>query len=164
MLVLFIGGQKSGKSKLAEEYTLKLSKKQKPYYIATYDNSYNDSLMKRKIKYHKKQRKDKFKTINEISNLPKVIKKNKTYIVDCISMWIFNNLNLPKKKILKQLKTISQLNTNIIFVLNDVNNGVVPLDKLTRKFVDRTGIVGQYLASLCHEVYDIKFGLSIKLK
>jgi len=57
MKTLYFGGQKSGKSLLAERKALSLSSNEKPYYIATYDNSYDDKEMKQKIKLHKKRRK-----------------------------------------------------------------------------------------------------------
>ena len=164
MFVLYYGGQKSGKSKLAEKKAIKLAKKtkKKPFYIATYDDSYFDDEMKKRVNLHKKQRKDNFITIEEIINLPKVIKENETYLIDCISMWILNNNNI--KILFKQLKKLKKLNTNIVFVLNDVNSGVIPLDKLSRNFVDTSGIIGQKIAKICDKVYDVKLGISLQIK
>jgi len=164
MFILYIGGQKSGKSKLAEQHTLKIKNKKKPYYIATYNDSFKDKQMKQKIKHHLKQRKNKFITINETKRLHIVLTKNNTYIIDCISMWIFNNINKSEKYLLKQLKKVLNTNNNIVFVLNDVNSGIIPLDKITRRFINLTGIVGQYLAKNSDEVYDIKFGIKTKIK
>jgi len=164
MFVLYYGGQKSGKSKLAEKKAIKLAKKtkKKPFYIATYDDSYFDDEMKKRVNLHKKQRKDNFITIEEIKNLPKVIKENETYLIDCISMWILNNNNI--KILFKQLKKLKKLNTNIVFVLNDVNSGVIPLDKLSRNFVDTSGIIGQKIAKMCDKVYDVKLGIAQQIK
>jgi len=166
MFVLYFGGQKSGKSKLAEKKAIQLAKKtqKKPFYIATYDDSYFDEEMKLRVTNHKKQRKNNFTTIEEIVNLPKVIKKNETYLIDCVSMWILNNMNNETKVLYKQLKKLKKLNTNIIFVLNDVNSGVIPLDKLSRSYIDTTGIIGQKLAAMSDEVYEVKLGLTLKLK
>jgi adenosylcobinamide kinase/adenosylcobinamide-phosphate guanylyltransferase len=164
MFVLYFGGQKSGKSKLAEKKTLKLSQKKKPYYLATYDNSYNDNEMASRIKKHKTQRKKKFRLIEEPKNLPKAIKSNHTYLIDCISMWLLNNINLHQKKLIKQIKKLSKKDTNIVFVLNDINSGIIPIDKISRKFVDLSGIIGQYLASICDEVYEVKLGIAKKIR
>jgi adenosylcobinamide kinase/adenosylcobinamide-phosphate guanylyltransferase len=164
MFVLYFGGQKSGKSKLAEKKTLQLSKNKKPYYIATYDNSYGDKSMASRIKQHKLQRKNRFKTIEEQNNLVKVIKDKNTYLVDCVSMWLLNNLELKQSKLLKQLKKLSKIDANIVFVLNDVNSGVIPIDKISRKYVDLSGIIGQYLAKICDEVYEVKLGIQKQLK
>ena len=166
MFILYFGGQKSGKSKLAEKKAIQLAKKtkKKPFYIATYDDSYFDEEMKNRVKNHKKQRKNNFSTIEEIKNLPKVIKDNETYLIDCISMWILNNIDNDLKVLLKQLKKLKKRNSNIIFVLNDVNSGVIPLDKISRKFVDTTGIIGQKIAKMSDEVYEVKLGFSQKIK
>ncbi len=166
MFILYFGGQKSGKSKLAEQKALELSGKNKPYYIATYNHSYKDAEMQTKINAHKKQRADNFITIEEDKKLHKVTKEKETYLIDCISMWILNNLDDTKnnKKLFKQLDKLTKLDTNIVFVLNDVNSGVIPIDKLSRKFIDMTGIIGQKIASFCDEVYEIKLGIAIKIK
>jgi adenosylcobinamide kinase/adenosylcobinamide-phosphate guanylyltransferase len=166
MFVLYFGGQKSGKSKLAEKKAIKLAKKtgKKPFYIATYDDSYFDDEMKKRVHTHKQQRKNNFITIEEITNLPKVIKENETYLIDCISMWILNNMNKKIKRLFKQLKKLKKLNTNIVFVLNDVNNGVIPLDKQSRKFVDTTGNIGQKIAKMSDKVYEVKLGYTLQIK
>ena len=164
MKVLYYGGQKSGKSLLAEKKTLKLSKNKKPFYIATYNNSYNDNEMHSRIEKHQQQRQELFTTIEESFDLPKVIKNDETYLIDCISMWLLNNLDKTEEKLLAQLEKISLSNANIIFVLNDVNRGVIPMDKESRKFVDMTGIIGQKLASFCDEVYEVTLGLERRLK
>jgi len=163
MFILYFGGQKSGKSKLAEQKAIKLSKT-KPYYIATYDNNYGDDEMIQRVQKHQIQREDKFITIEQMQDLTKVIKENETYLIDCISMWIFNNINQNEDILLQQLSTLSKLNTNIVFVLNDIGSSIVPLEKQTRKFVDLTGTIGQKLTSFCNEVYEVKFGLERRLK
>ncbi len=164
MKILYFGGQKSGKSNLAEQKAIKLAKVKKPYYIATYDNSYNDSEMNKRVEQHKLQRVDKFHTIEETKDLVAVIEDGQTYLVDCVSMWILNNIKEDETTLLEQLETLSKKDTNIVFVLNDVSSGVIPLDTLSRKYVDLSGIIGQKLASFCDEVYEVKLGLEIQLK
>ncbi len=164
MKILYYGGQKSGKSRLAEKKTLSLAQDIKPYYIATYDNSYNDSEMQERLEKHQDQRRENFITIEESKEFIHVIKAGETYLVDCISMWILNTLDRSEEELLAQLDTISKIDANIIFVLNNVTEGVIPLDRESRKYVDRSGIIGQKLATLCNEVYEVKLGLEIKLK
>ena len=166
MFILYFGGQKSGKSKLAEKKAIQLAKKtkKKPFYIATYDDSYFDEEMKKRVNTHKKQRKNNFITIEETLNLPKVIKKNETYLIDCVSMWILNNTNQNTKILFEQLKKLKKRNANVVFVLNDVNSGVIPMDKMSRNYVDTTGIIGQKIAKMSDEVYEVKLGLTLQLK
>ena len=164
MKTLYHGGQKSGKSLLAEQKALSLSGKHKPYYIATYDNSYGDEEMQTRIKTHQSQREEKFITIEETMNINKHIKDDHTYLIDCMSMWILNTLEENMFDIMGELERLKQSKANIVFVLNDVSCGVIPLDAVSRKYVDRSGIIGQKLAQLCDEVYEVKLGLENRLK
>lgn len=163
MKILYFGGQKSGKSSLAEKKALALTKN-KPFYVATYNNSYDDKEMHKRVDKHKKSREDSFITIEEQRDLTKVLKPNETYLVDCISMWIFNNLDEEEQNLKAQLEELEKIDCNIVFVLNEVTSGVIPFDKDSRKFVDLTGIIGQKLAKICDEVYEVKFGLESRLK
>ena len=164
MKILYFGGQKSGKSNLAEKKALELSKNKKPYYIATYDNSFGDDEMQERVLKHQKQRDDKFKTIEEKFELSKVINDENTYLIDCMSMWLLNALEKEEEKLLFEIEKLVLKNANIIFVLNDVSSGVIPFEKLSRKYVDLSGIIGQKLASICDEVYEVKLGLARRLK
>ena len=56
------------------------------------------------------------------------------------------------------------MDANIIFILNDVSCGIIPLDKESRRFVDFSGLIGQELAKLCDEVYEVKYGIERRLK
>jgi len=163
MRVLYFGGQKSGKSKLAEKKAKELSNS-KPYYIATYNNSYGDKEMQKRIEKHQNQREDNFITIEEQNDLVRVIEDNNTYLIDCISMWLLNNLENYEEDLVKQIDKICKTNANLVFVLNDVNSGVIPIDKSSRKFVDLTGIIGQKIANECNEIYEVKFGIGVQIK
>jgi adenosylcobinamide kinase/adenosylcobinamide-phosphate guanylyltransferase len=164
MKTLYYGGQKSGKSLLAEQKSLSLAGDEKPYYIATYDNSYRDSEMHQRIETHKSQRKEAFITIEETKDLNAVIKDGQTYLIDCMSMWLLNTLDDALENLMKELEHLAKKEAHIVFVLNDVSSGIIPLESMSRKYVDRSGIVGQKLAQLCDEVYEVKLGLEIKLK
>ncbi|MFA7083181.1 MAG: bifunctional adenosylcobinamide kinase/adenosylcobinamide-phosphate guanylyltransferase [Arcobacteraceae bacterium] len=164
MKILYFGGQKCGKTNAGTKKTLELAKEDKPYYIATYDNTFNDTSMGERVKKHISQRKDDFFTIEEPRGLSKIIKPNKTYLVDCVSMWIFNNLEKSEEELKEQIRAICAIKANVVFILNDVSCGVIPCDSQSRKFVDLSGIIGQELVKLCNEVYEVKYGLEKKLK
>lgn len=164
MKVLYYGGQKSGKSTLAEEHTLTLSGDRKPYYVATYDNSYGDKEMHERLQRHQTQRQAKFITIEEPKALSSLLEAKQTYLIDCMSMWILNTLGQSEEELVAMLNTLEEREANIIFVLNEVTAGVIPLDAESRRYVDRSGIVGQHLARMCDEVYEVKLGLKRRLK
>ena len=164
MKIFYFGGQKSGKTKAGIKKALELSKDEKPYYVATYDNSFGDDSMQNRIDKHIIERKEDFITIEEPKDLTKIVEVNKTYLIDCVSMWLFNNLQNSEDSLKQQLQEICKIDTNIIFILNDVSCGIIPFDKESRRFVDFSGLIGQELAKLCDEVYEVKYGLERRLK
>ncbi len=58
MKTLFIGGIKSGKSRLAEAYILEQAATGKPYYLAT--TEFFDDEMQARIHIHQQRREDSF--------------------------------------------------------------------------------------------------------
>lgn len=163
MKILYFGGQKCGKTAAAIAKTLELSPKKKPIYVATYLDTYNDSEMQERITNHKNERQNQFITLEEGFDLT-VLKEGKTYLVDCLSMWILNNLDKNKDELISQLQTLLKKDANVVFILNDVSRGIIPLDKQSRKFLDLSGIIGQVVAQGCDEVYDVSFGIARQIK
>ena len=162
--IFYFGGQKSGKTKAGSKKALDLAQNSQPYSVATYDNSYGDVSMNERINRHISERKDDFICIEEAKDLTKVVEANNTYLIDCVSMWLLNNLLKSEDELKQQLRTICKIDANIIFILNDVSCGVIPIDNESRKFVDFSGLFGQELASLCDEVYEVKYGIERRLK
>lgn len=163
MKALYFGGQKSGKSNAATAKILSIANK-KPFYVATYDNSYDDAAMDDRVEKHQDVRRTQLDTIEAPTSLASHLKVGDSYIVDCLSMWIFNNLAQPEHILLDELTQIFECDCDVVFVLNDVNHGVIPLDSESRRFVDLTGIVGQFVAKHCDEVYRVSFGIEERLK
>ena len=164
MKLLYYGGQKSGKSLLAERKALELSGDTKPCYIATYDSSYDDAEMQARIATHKAQRKERFVTIEEPLHPSAHIKAGGIYLIDCMSMWLLNTIEEPIEVLEREIERVAGIDADIIFVLNDVSSGIIPIDSMSRTYVDRSGIIGQRLAALCDEVYEVKLGIAVKLK
>ena len=164
MKIFYFGGQKSGKTKAGIKKALDLSKENKPYYVATYDNSFGDDSMQNRIDKHIIERKENFITIEEPKDLTKIVEQNKTYLIDCVSMWLFNNLEEKEETLKIQLQEICKIEANIIFILNDVSCGIIPFDKESRRFVDFSGLIGQELVKHCDEVYEVKYGIERRLK
>ena len=164
MKIFYFGGQKSGKTKAGIKKALELSVNEKPYYVATYDNSFGDDSMQNRIDKHIVERKEDFITIEEPKDLTKIVEKDKTYLIDCVSMWLFNNLEEKEETLKIQLQEICKIEANIIFILNDVSCGIIPFDKESRRFVDFSGLIGQELVKLCDEVYEVKYGIERRLK
>jgi adenosylcobinamide kinase/adenosylcobinamide-phosphate guanylyltransferase len=163
MKVLYVGGQKSGKSVLAEQKILEIAEK-KPFYIATYDNrTYVDAEMQMRIQKHLQRRKEDFITIEEPLYLDHVIKSGESYLVDCLSMWIMNLLE-SGEQYETILSKVLETDANMVFVLNDVTKGIIPPNMLSRKYIDLSGVIGQIVAAACDEVYEVVVGLPRRLK
>lgn len=164
MKALFIGGIKSGKSRLAEEYTCN-SCTTKPYYLATTD--FIDTEMHQRIAEHKQQREDRFITLEEPLALTNTITNIEgTVLVECVSMWINNMLyhKRSQEAIFAEIHNLLKLKHNIVFVLNDVGSGIIPQNALAREFVDVSGKVSQILAAECEEVFHVIAGIGVKIK
>ncbi len=164
MKALFIGGIKSGKSFLAEEYAIK-NAKTKPIYLAT--TEFIDSGMSERIAQHKKQREDNFTTIEESLRLNDAIANaNDIALVECVSMWINNMLYHERKfdDIKKEIKLVLAQDKDMVFVLNDVGSGIIPDNALARVFIDVSGKISQIIAKECDEVFHVIAGIGTKIK
>lgn len=154
MVTLITGGIKSGKS----SYALKLGEKfDKKLYIATAEPF--DDEMKKKIALHREERGNGWDTIEEPINLIRAIKKGVNYdfiLIDCITMWI-NNLIYYKKDAEKYadelVNFLKIFNTkSIVFVTNEVGLGIIPIDEVSRRYVNLLGIVNQKISSISDHV------------
>jgi adenosylcobinamide kinase/adenosylcobinamide-phosphate guanylyltransferase len=163
--VLYTGGMKSGKSKLAEEKTLNLSNGTKPYYLATGEAM--DSEMDERIERHKAQRADKFESVEAPTALYNTIcALDGTVLVECLSIWINNMLHYghTEADIMDELQKILLLDKNIVFVINEVGCGIIPDNALARRFIDASGRAAQIVATACDEVYFCSVGLGLRMK
>jgi len=163
MKILYFGGQKSGKSNAATAKVLSVTTS-KPFYVATYDNSYQDAAMQERVSKHQQVRTTQLTTIEAPIELANALKVGESYIVDCLSMWIFNNLERDEQALIDELTQIFNIDCNVVFVINDVSSGIIPMDSQSRRFVDLSGIIGQFVADQCDEVYRVSFGIEERLK
>jgi adenosylcobinamide kinase / adenosylcobinamide-phosphate guanylyltransferase len=164
MKTLFIGGIKSGKSRLAETYILK-STEQKPYYLAT--TEFIDEELSQRIAEHKQRREDRFITLEEPVKLQQALAGcNSPVLIECVSMWINNMLyhKHTEQQILQELTAILNSSMDMVFVLNEVGSGVIADNPLVRQFIDISGKAAQLLAAHCDQVYFCCAGLSLQLK
>ncbi len=164
MKTLFIGGIKSGKSRLAEAYILEQTK-QKPYYLAT--TEFIDDEMRDRITAHQQRRQDGFITLEEPIELLNVLKKHPApVLIECVSMWLNNMLyhQHTEGRILQELTDVLLLPSDMVFVQNEVGFGVIPDNPLARKYVDLSGKAAQLLGEKCDQVFFCCAGLKLRLK
>jgi len=170
---LILGGARSGKSNYAEQCA-QLSQKE-VIYIAT--GTAGDEEMRLRIAHHKENRPRYWTTLEEPIALADAIAQhnNPRYflLVDCLTLWLSNILfdnqgNYQEDIFLQQkqalLIELSQLDTDIALVSNEVGLGVTPIDKMSRKFVDEAGRLHQQLAKQCSHVSLVTAGIAQALK
>lgn len=173
MLHLILGGARSGKSHYAEQ--LAQASNKQVIYIAT--GTAGDDEMQERIIKHQAERPRYWETIEEPILIADVLKQNASsnnyLLVDCLTLWLSNilfdargdyqeDIFLQQKQAL--LDALPDLHTDIALVSNEVGSGVVPMDKMTRRFVDEAGRLHQQLAKICSHVTLVTAGLPLALK
>lgn len=174
MLQLILGGARSGKSALAERLATSqaTAERQRLIYIASSDTSQNDTEMQRRINRHQSDRGENWHTIEEPIALAAALKEHSgtdtSILVDCTTLWITNCLFSDKECWAQErsalLTLLPTLSGNIIFVGNEVGQGIIPLGEINRTFVDESGWLHQDLAKLCERVIFTAAGLPMVLK
>ena len=170
--VFIVGGNRSGKSKFAQNYAESISGKK--IYLATAIAF--DLEMKERIKKHKTDRGNLWDaTIEEPYNIEKVIRelqgKTNVLLIDCITLWLNNLLMRHNEEIEKIyniidnfVNTVSKVNYNIFIVSNEVGMGIVPENKLARIFRDLSGYANQQIAKIVDEFYISFCGYTLRIK
>ncbi len=165
-ITLILGGTKSGKSRLAEEWATATG--QAVTYIATAQA--HDDEMAQRIQHHQQQRPDSWPTIEQPIYLADAIKQATTEVilVDCLTLWL-TNLLMAEESLLKQqlsvlLQTLQTIDKHIIMVSNETNMGIMPLGDLTRRYCDEAGLLHQRIAKLSDNVILTVAGLPHILK
>ena len=163
---LILGGTKSGKSRLAEQWAATTS--ESVTYIATAQAQ--DDEMAKRIKQHQQQRPDNWPTIEQPLYLADAIKKATTdvVLVDCLTLWLTNLLLAEDVLLTEQisafLDTLQTSDKHIIMVSNETNMGVMPLGDLTRRYCDEAGVLHQRIAKISDNVILTVAGLPHILK
>ncbi|MBQ0795630.1 bifunctional adenosylcobinamide kinase/adenosylcobinamide-phosphate guanylyltransferase [Zhongshania sp.] len=172
MLELYIGGARSGKSRLAEQRISGGADDAQRIYIAT--ATAGDEEMTARIAHHQYQRRnDGWQTIEAPEELASAIRRHATpntaILVDCLTLWLSNWL---MKDDLKSWQTerdefyqvLRRAEGRIVLVSNEVGQGIVPLGTLSRQFVDESGRLHQDLAAMADRVVLVTAGLEQVLK
>ena len=165
MKALFIGGVKSGKSRLAEAYILEQAGTDRPYYLAT--TEFFDAEMQTRVGIHQQRRRDSFITLEEPVKLFAALEKcQRPVLIECVSMWLNNLLyhQIPEADILQELEAVLRLPCSMVLVHNEVGLGVIADNPLARQFVDLSGKAAQLMGQYCDGVFFCSAGLKLRMK
>jgi len=166
---LIIGGIRSGKSRYAESL-LKNSSLQVNY-IAT--AKADDKEMRQRIANHKASRPTHWHVIEEPYALAETLahydKSGHIFLVECLTLWITQLLCLEDDtRLYKELEAVHDLlptlKAEIIFVSNEVGLGIIPYDKISRRYVDIAGRFNQQIAEHADNVVFVIAGLPHTIK
>lgn len=171
MIQFFLGGARSGKSRLAEQAAA--ASNLDVVYIATAQGL--DGEMQQRIARHQNDRPKHWLTVEEPLNLAAVIQAYASdkhcLLIDCLTLWLSNQLlqqvekphNYQQQKA-ELLAVLANCPGQVIIVSNEVGQGVVPLGALSRQYVDEAGWLHQEIAKLAEQVRFVCAGLAMNLK
>lgn len=172
-IILITGGQRSGKSRYAEELALSLS--DHPVYVATahiWDEEFRQRVLR-----HQERRGPQWTNIEEERELSRHNLTGQVAVIDCITLWCTNfffDRNKPDNeqptvdealKLLKEeFNRFTNQDATLIFVTNEIGAGGVSTDVIQRRFTDLQGWMNQYVAQKADEVILMVCGIPVKIK
>ncbi len=168
--ILYLGGCRSGKSRIAEEYCRRSF--QERTYVATMTIS-GDEELDHRIDLHQRQRGEAWALIEEPLDLCRVVQSvspGGVILVDCLTMWLTNLLLAGRtdeeieQDVGKLCNLLAEPPCVIVLVANEVGLGIVPESALARRFRDLAGWANQQVAGVAARVYFVAGGLSLVLK
>lgn len=169
MLELILGGARSGKSQLAERLARRSGLE--CIYIAT--ATAGDVEMAERIRLHRAQRSGFACTVEEPVELARVLieqmRPQRCLLVDCLTLWLTNLLladdaTLFARERARLLDVLQRIDGHVLLVSNEVGLGIVPMDPLSRRFVDESGRLHQEIAALSQRTTFVVAGLPQVLK
>ena len=176
-IILVTGGARSGKSSFAERLALKFGGGRAAY-IAT--AQIFDEEMNFRVKLHQSRRGDSWTTFEAPTAAHEKIsvagKNFGAILFDCVTLYVSNFIcaaNLDDEKFLydelrgliqRLIDAAKNSDAVTIFVSNEVGAGIVPENKLARRFRDLAGLANQIIAAQSDKVYLTVAGIAVDVK
>jgi len=164
---LVLGGARSGKSAYAEGLIRDASIH--AVYLATAEAG--DAEMADRIARHRAARGDGWLTIEEpldlIGTLDRFGRANRPVLVDCLTLWLSNLMHAERDiaaETAALAAAIGELAGPVVFVSNEVGQGIVPDNALARAYRDHAGRLNQAVAAAAERVVFVAAGLPMVLK
>lgn len=171
-IILVVGGGRSGKTAFSQELA---DNHQEVVYLATAQAG--DEEMAERIENHKKNRPGHWHTIeaptNMLSSLNNLPEKTEIVIIDCLTLYLNNFIlkreipqckNEWEQELNSLLDVAKRIKPTLIFVSNEVGQGIVPASALSRFYRDLHGAMNQTVARAANHVYKMEVGIPVKIK
>ena len=166
-VILVTGGQRSGKSRYAQQLALSLSTH--PVYLAT--ARIWDEEFRRRVERHQHDRGPEWTNIEEEKELSRHRLDGRVVVVDCVTLWCTNfffDLNAEVDKALEAVREefdrLTRQDATFLFVTNEIGCGATSENEIQRKFTDLQGWVNQYIAAQADEVILMVAGIPMNVK
>ncbi|MEC4676734.1 MAG: bifunctional adenosylcobinamide kinase/adenosylcobinamide-phosphate guanylyltransferase [Nitrospirota bacterium] len=186
-IIFITGGARSGKTAFALRESSEIPGRKA--YIATAEVL--DAEMKARVDKHRAERDSGWDTYEEPLEIAGVINeiddKYSVIVVDCLTLWLSNilhkteNINvensLPEmqpgrgspedfiREFTDRLKVPDTAkDVNLFIVSNEIGMGIVPGNRLARRFRDIAGFLNQEVAAIADDVYLVTAGIPVKIK
>ena len=161
---LVLGGARSGKSRYAME---RAEASGLPVtFIATARAL--DEEMAARIERHRQERPACWKTVEAPLDLAGALGAagpERFVIVDCLTLWLLNCMEADRMDALTDFEqALAEHGGPLALVSNEVGMGVVPADRLSRRYVDELGRLHQRLAARADRVTLMVAGLPLEVK
>ncbi|WPL17010.1 Adenosylcobinamide kinase [Thiorhodovibrio winogradskyi] len=168
--ILILGGVRSGKSRLAER--LARGRGWPVTYLATATPG-EDAEMRARIAVHRGRRPADWALIEEPLYLASALRAATgpecCVLVECLTLWLANLLwagdeRLLERELAELRALLPDLPGQVIFVGNETNQGIIPVDALARRYCDLAGELHQDIARHCQRALLCVAGLPLVLK
>ncbi len=164
---LILGGARSGKSRYGEKRVTESNGNF--VYVATAEA--RDDEMSERIAHHQNRRGENWQLIEEPLALADVLRKrvgeDDVVLIDCLTLWLGNlleqeaDITYATEDLLAAVKTCP---ARLVFISNEVGQGIVPDNALARQFRDEAGRLHQTLAAEIEATIFVVAGLPLILK
>jgi len=170
-MIYITGGSRSGKSSYAQQ----MAERHAGSLLYIAPARVDDDEMAARIELHQQARGERWQLLEEqlwlTDRLPDVASGYAALLLDCVTLWITNlffHFEEKQGPVLAEvdrfIEMAWQLEEPLYLVSNELGSGIVPENRMARRFRDLAGIVNQRLAAAADEAWLVVSGLPVKLK
>lgn len=166
-IIFVTGGQRSGKSRYAQNLAESLS--EKPVYLATARRW--DEDFENRIRRHQADRGEQWQTIEKDKEISSLDLSGKTVLLDCITLWLTNifhdnayDLNKSVEEAKAEWSKFVDQDFQLIVVSNEIGMCLHAPDEVSRHFTDLQGWINQHIATHADKVVAMISGIPLQLK
>jgi len=170
--ILFLGGARSGKSRLALAAAEGLAPAGKRIFVAPAEPL--DEEMARRVAAHQAHRGPGWQTKEEplhLAPLAAAAAPDEVLLFDCLTLWLSNLLaahNEAEEPVEAEaaglVQAVEETAGHVVVVANEVGLGIVPQNALARLFRDMAGRLNQEMGRVVDQVFFVAAGLPLRLK